>query len=183
MPDKSGIADYGRVLVLSDGRCLHVHPPISCAFDEVCAVHKPSEHDQREWPIDWQNGILVRSCGHGIWHPDPDALAYAVSQGAEWRAEHECDGCCDRRVEPASGTRPTKTVVIRNSAACSHCGEEIVSSHVHDFVTCSCGGVSVDGGHDYLRRAWNVAYADTSITVEVDMSNAEIVSHHQIGLL
>lgn len=28
----------------------------------------------------------------------------------------------------------------------------IESTYRHDFVTCSCGRVSVDGGLDYLRR-------------------------------
>ena len=28
----------------------------------------------------------------------------------------------------------------------------IESKHVHDFVSCSCGAIAVDGGHDYLRR-------------------------------
>ena len=33
------------------------------------------------------------------------------------------------------------------------CEEEIESVHRHDFVTCKCGNVSVDGGKDYLRRS------------------------------
>jgi len=32
------------------------------------------------------------------------------------------------------------------------CGDKIVSKHRHDFVTCTCGAVSVDGGQSYLRR-------------------------------
>lgn len=32
------------------------------------------------------------------------------------------------------------------------CGDIIESKSVHDFVTCSCGSCSVDGGYDYLRR-------------------------------
>ncbi len=30
----------------------------------------------------------------------------------------------------------------------------IESTYRHDFVTCSCGCCSVDGGHDYLRRGF-----------------------------
>ena len=44
--------------------------------------------------------------------------------------------------------------IIRNAARCNHCGEVIESTYRHDFKTCSCGHVSVDGGHDYLRRCY-----------------------------
>lgn len=42
--------------------------------------------------------------------------------------------------------------IIRNAIRCNHCGDVIESVHRHDFRTCRCGCVSVDGGHDYLRR-------------------------------
>ena len=42
--------------------------------------------------------------------------------------------------------------IARNSAKCLVCGDVIESKHRHDFVTCSCGNLSVDGGKDYLRR-------------------------------
>jgi hypothetical protein len=32
------------------------------------------------------------------------------------------------------------------------CGDEIESKYRHDYVSCKCGGISVDGGKDYLRR-------------------------------
>jgi hypothetical protein len=34
---------------------------------------------------------------------------------------------------------------------CGNCGDVIQSKHRHDFVTCKCGGTSVDGGSDYTR--------------------------------
>lgn len=34
---------------------------------------------------------------------------------------------------------------------CLNCKDVIKSKHRHDFVTCSCGKVSVDGGNEYLR--------------------------------
>ena len=43
--------------------------------------------------------------------------------------------------------------ITKNAIRCNHCGDIIVSAHRHDFVTCSCGCCSVDGGTDYLRRA------------------------------
>lgn len=47
----------------------------------------------------------------------------------------------------------TKETIIRNALECSSCGETIVSRHVHDYVTCSCGKCMVDGGTEYLRRS------------------------------
>ena len=44
--------------------------------------------------------------------------------------------------------------IIRNKIKCRHCGDMIESTYRHDFVTCSCGCCSVDGGHDYLRRGF-----------------------------
>lgn len=42
--------------------------------------------------------------------------------------------------------------IIRNAAQCLTCKQIIESTHRHDFVTCECGKLSVDGGVDYLRR-------------------------------
>lgn len=44
-------------------------------------------------------------------------------------------------------------MIIQNAASCLGCGDFIVSKHRHDFVTCTCGSISVDGGQAYLRRA------------------------------
>jgi tRNA(Ile2) C34 agmatinyltransferase TiaS len=60
--------------------------------------------------------------------------------------------------------------IITNKIKCNSCGEVIESKHRHDFVTCKCGAVSVDGGKDYLRRAFKKGpedYEDLSETVEI----------------
>lgn len=44
--------------------------------------------------------------------------------------------------------------IIKNSVKCNLCGEIIVSKDIHDFKSCKCGAVSVDGGNDYLRRTY-----------------------------
>lgn len=44
---------------------------------------------------------------------------------------------------------------IKNDARCRKCGDEIESKSRHDFVTCKCGAISVDGGQDYMRRCGN----------------------------
>lgn len=43
-------------------------------------------------------------------------------------------------------------MIIQNAMSCLSCGDFIVSKHRHDFVTCTCGAISVDGGQEYLRR-------------------------------
>ena len=43
-------------------------------------------------------------------------------------------------------------MIIENTAVCLSCGDKIFSMHRHDFVTCTCGAISVDGGQSYLRR-------------------------------
>jgi hypothetical protein len=43
----------------------------------------------------------------------------------------------------------------RNVAICRKCGDFLESVHVHHFVTCKCGAISIDGGHDYGRYVGN----------------------------
>ena len=43
--------------------------------------------------------------------------------------------------------------IITNKAKCAACGDIIESKSRHDFVTCKCGAISVDGGTDYLKRS------------------------------
>lgn len=45
--------------------------------------------------------------------------------------------------------------ILVNKIKCKKCGDIIESKSVHDFVTCKCGAVSVDGGHNYIRRCGN----------------------------
>jgi hypothetical protein len=55
--------------------------------------------------------------------------------------------------------------IIRNSARCKKCGIEIESKFRHDFVSCKCGAIFVDGGREYLRRGadtWD-NFEETSI--------------------
>lgn len=55
--------------------------------------------------------------------------------------------------------------IIRNSAKCLKCNDEVVSEFRHDYRTCKCGAIMVDGGIDYLRRgatSWEI-FQDTSI--------------------
>lgn len=60
--------------------------------------------------------------------------------------------------------------IVRNSARCHNCGDEIESTHRHDFKYCSCGNIFVDGGHDYIRRGWkDDNWTDTSVQEPEDL--------------
>lgn len=41
--------------------------------------------------------------------------------------------------------------IVLNMGFCPSCGDVLISTHVHDFRTCSCGKSSIDGGTDYIR--------------------------------
>lgn len=61
-------------------------------------------------------------------------------------------------------------MIIQNAAKCNKCGEFIVSKHRHDFVTCHCGCISVDGGQSYLRRAGGLGKLPDGRNLYTDMS-------------
>lgn len=41
--------------------------------------------------------------------------------------------------------------ITKNAAQCGLCGDIIESKHRHDFVSCSCDNIFIDGGFDYFR--------------------------------
>lgn len=49
----------------------------------------------------------------------------------------------------------TVRIILKNSAKCRKCGDEVESTHVHDFKWCSCQSIAVDGGLEYTRRVAN----------------------------
>jgi len=59
--------------------------------------------------------------------------------------------------------------LIKNAAKCFNCNHIIESKHRHDFVTCPCGNLSVDGGFDYARRVCrpDASWRDESLYVEI----------------
>lgn len=50
-------------------------------------------------------------------------------------------------------------MIVQNAVICKKCDDFIVSKHRHDFVTCKCGAISVDGGQAYLRRVGDLSAA------------------------
>lgn len=64
-----------------------------------------------------------------------------------------------------------KMRIIENKAKCLKCGDVIESIDRHDYVQCSCGNISVDGGKDYLKRS----YRD-GMDTWIDMSISEPIT-------
>ena len=67
--------------------------------------------------------------------------------------------------EKKKGWKLKMKKLIKNQIKCLKCGDIIVSKHRHDFVTCSCGNVSVDGGSDYCRVSFEEK--DTWVDISV----------------
>jgi hypothetical protein len=63
--------------------------------------------------------------------------------------------------------------IIKNAIKCIHCGDIIESRYRHDFVTCSCGCCSVDGGTDYLRRGFINSHDDFIDLSEFDDTSSD----------
>ena len=71
-------------------------------------------------------------------------------------------------------------MIVRNSAKCLRCGDEIESKHRHDWQTCSCDNIFVDGGHDYIRFGFVTdEWVDTSIYSEEEVEDdGNATTHH-----
>lgn len=71
------------------------HAPDEC-ISEACAVHNPSNHRMRTWPLHWRSDrrILERFCTHGVGHDDPDDRTCREAMGQEASGIHGCCGCC-----------------------------------------------------------------------------------------
>lgn len=64
-----------------------------------------------------------------------------------------------------------KVKIFENKIKCNHCGDILISEFRHDFKTCSCGTVSIDGGKDYLKRSFKNSVNDLE-----DLSSYEIIA-------
>jgi hypothetical protein len=51
-------------------------------------------------------------------------------------------------------------IQYKNKGRCKLCEDVIESKHRHDFVTCSCGSFSLDGGNAYQRVLWRSGNPD-----------------------
>ncbi|MBV1930047.1 MAG: hypothetical protein KUG81_11110 [Gammaproteobacteria bacterium] len=65
-----------------------------------------------------------------------------------------------------------KLYIVSNQAKCLSCGDSIYSMHRHDYVSCSCGKLAVDGGQDYIRRNYSGEYEEQSIELPEELVKA-----------
>lgn len=56
----------------------------------------------------------------------------------------------------------------KNKARCLNCLDEIESTHRHDFQSCSCGDIFVDGGNEYWRAGFRVEESFERIWEAID---------------
>jgi len=63
--------------------------------------------------------------------------------------------------------------ILENAAECLKCGDYIRSNNRHDFKSCSCGNVSVDGGSWYSRRVFKDKEGFKNIVRYYDDSNPD----------
>lgn len=144
-----------QTIQLTSGQRLSAVHKASHCEPRNCPLHRPSEHEYRDLPLFFTGTYMVRLTGEvDDTNPtgqiiDPDDYLYNINGEA----------------------------ILRNSAQCLGCEEEIVSSFRHDFVTCSCGNLSVDGGGSYLRRVTNgdADFKNTSIVVTKPESYDELI--------
>jgi hypothetical protein len=77
---------------------LYVHPEEWCIDENksFCTIHNP-----RDWPLahnkhlwDAYKGRMLRECGHGVFHSDPDDI-----RTGETCTEMDCDKCCQAFLE------------------------------------------------------------------------------------
>lgn len=125
---------------LYDGRVLTHHDRNRCSGQ--CPLHNPSDHEFRQHPLDWDDawGVMVRRI--------------------------PIQGGVETIIDPDEYRLRGPKYLLQNSAKCLDCKVEVVSTHRHDFSTCECGNVSVDGGHDYARRVFSGDnWVDTSIYI------------------
>jgi hypothetical protein len=126
--------------VLNTGiKLTNVHESDQCGA-ETCVIHNPSNHPYRDMPmsVDIEARILRIPADGSGPIVDPDTASFR------------------------------KQSILRNSAYCVLCETHIYSTYRHDFVSCGCGNIFVDGGYDYARHGFDnaSAYKDTTIYLE-----------------
>lgn len=84
------------------------------------------------------------------------------------------------------GARPPQSSeprIYKNKVRCCGCGDLIMSTSRHEFVTCKCGDVSVDGGTAYLRRVFRegAKWEELSVTDETEGPGRRFVDTARSG--
>ena len=120
---------------IHNGVTIQVHEAHQCA-GEHCVIHNPSDHPYRDLPLTMnERGVMFRIGEDGLYIVDPDSASFFG------------------------------IFTLRNSAKCLNCQDHIQSVFTHDFKSCKCGEVFVDGGFSYVRQGYTdpMTYENTSI--------------------
>ncbi len=59
-------------------------------------------------------------------------------------------------------------MILSNRAKCLICEDVVFSASRHDFKSCKCGNIFVDGGMDYIRHGYEDALAYKNLSVEIE---------------
>lgn len=65
---------------------------------------------------------------------------------------------------------------------CKHCGDIIYSRARHDFRSCSCGKVVIDGGFDYKRILAEKSSDFEELPLVVDVTKQELYDDWSKGI-
>jgi hypothetical protein len=63
---------------------------------------------------------------------------------------------CDEWTDKETRKKMNIGDIYANAAVCARCGDYIRSRNRHDYRTCKCKAISVDGGSHYLKRCARV---------------------------
>lgn len=70
--------------------------------------------------------------------------------------------------------------ILLNQAKCLICGEVLTSEYTHDFKTCQCGNLSVDGGKTYIKRCFKDYSQIEELSVSEYKNTCSICSNQAI---
>lgn len=130
---------------------LNVHDKDQCRGPK-CSVHNKTDHNLRLCPQIWFKNVIWRKLGDTL-YPDPDSIDFDPND-AVWCKQSE-------------------TIIKHNRLKCVKCEDIIESKYRHDFVSCTCGAVAIDGGSDYVRILGN--YEDFEQLTEKEEVNYMIL--------
>lgn len=66
-------------------------------------------------------------------------------------------------------------MIISNQAHCLICDDKPYSAHVHNYVSCKCGNLSVDGGQHYLKRNAKDFSQVREMSIELDDEHVKLI--------
>ena len=69
-----------------------------------------------------------------------------------------------------------------NAIKCLGCGDTIFSRSRHDFRTCTCKNLSIDGGFDYSKVSFNPEVGYEHIDLDIDVEKKDLFNDYNYGL-